>query len=300
MLAREAVVVERERALRRAADRRDRGVRQAQDTPGLEPLDDREDAAISTIGRAAECTFSFDDDSLSREHAILLRAGGEYILKDTSTNGSFVNDARLTTPTSLRDGDRIQLGSGTLLRFALVDEQEEAALRRVYEAAILDGLTGVFNRKHLEERIAQELGLAIQNETPLSVVIIDVDHFKRVNDSYGHLAGDAVLKHVAALLAREVGTAGLVARYGGEEFVILARGLEVGDAVTLAERLRVAVGAAPIASPPHEIRITSSAGVASLACCGASLDRATLLGTADRRLYAAKEGGRNRVVGPGE
>ena len=258
------------------------------------------DAAISTIGRAAECTFSFDDDSLSREHAILLRAGGEYILKDTSTNGSFVNDARLTTPTSLRDGDRIQLGSGTLLRFALVDEQEEAALRRVYEAAILDGLTGVFNRKHLEERIAQELGLAIQNETPLSVVIIDVDHFKRVNDSYGHLAGDAVLKHVAALLAREVGTAGLVARYGGEEFVILARGLEVGDAVTLAERLRVAVGAAPISFPPHEIRITSSAGVASLACCGASLDRATLLGTADRRLYAAKEGGRNRVVGPGE
>jgi diguanylate cyclase (GGDEF)-like protein len=254
--------------------------------------------AIATIGRAPECTFSFDDESLSREHALVMWGAGEYILKDTSTNGSFVNDTRLTNVTVLRDGDRVQLGSSTLLRFAFVDDQEEAALRRVYEAAILDGLTGIFNRKHLEERIAVELSFALRNEAPLSVIIIDVDHFKKVNDTYGHLAGDAVLKHVAALLSRTVRPEDIVARYGGEEFVIVARGTDAAAAVVLAERLRATVSAEPIRFEAHEIRVTSSAGVASLLCCGQTRDRSTLLGTADRRLYSAKQSGRNRVVGP--
>jgi two-component system cell cycle response regulator len=249
--------------------------------------------ALTTLGRAPECTFSFDDESLSREHAIVMWGAGEYILKDTSTNGSFVNDTRLTNVTVLRDGDRVQLGSNTLLRFALVDEQEEAALRRVYEAAILDG---IFNRKHLEERIVVELSFALRHNEPLSVIIIDVDHFKKVNDTYGHLAGDAVLKHVATLLSKTVRPEDILARYGGEEFVIVARGTQLEAAVALAERLRMAVSAEPIQFDAHSIQVTSSAGVASLACCGPSRDRATLLGNADRRLYAAKQGGRNRVV----
>src|SRR5262249_33449534 len=120
-------------------------------------------SAVTTFGRSPDCTYSFDDESLSREHAVVIRAGGDYMIKDSSTNGSFVNDTRLTAPAILRDGDRIQLGSNTLLRFALVDDQEELALRRVYEAAILDGLTGVFNRKHLEERIAAELAFALRH-----------------------------------------------------------------------------------------------------------------------------------------
>ncbi|MBX3223935.1 MAG: GGDEF domain-containing protein [Labilithrix sp.] len=254
---------------------------------------------VATFGRVPECTFSFDDESLSREHAVVIRAAGEYMLKDTSTNGSFVNDARLTAPTILRDGDRVQLGSNTLLRFAYVDDQEEAALRRVYEAAILDGLTGVFNRKHLEERIATELAFALRHDEPLSVIIFDVDHFKKVNDTYGHLAGDAVLKSVAALLKRTVRPEDVLARYGGEEFVILARATAAPAAVALADRLRADVAADAITFEGREIRVTSSAGVASLACCGEARDRSTLLGTADRRLYAAKQGGRNRVVGPG-
>jgi two-component system, cell cycle response regulator len=253
--------------------------------------------AMATFGRATECTFSFDDESLSREHAIVLFGAGEYMIKDTSTNGSFVNDTRLTGTSLLRDGDRIQLGSNTLLRFAYVDEHEEASLRRVYEAAILDGLTGVFNRKHLEERIALELSLALRHDEPLSIIIIDVDHFKKVNDTYGHLAGDAVLKLVAGLLKRTVRPEDIVARYGGEEFVIVARGTELAAAIALGERLRTAVGAESIRFETHDIRVTSSAGVASLACCGPTRDRVTLLGTADRRLYAAKQSGRNRVIG---
>ena len=253
---------------------------------------------VATIGREPSCTFSFDDDSLSREHAVVLWGGGNYMIRDTSTNGTFVNDARLTAPALLKDGDRLQLGSNTLLRFAYVDEQEEAGLRKVYDAAILDGLTGVFNRKHLEERLALELDFALRHDAPLSVVILDVDHFKKVNDTYGHLAGDAVLKSVASLVSSLLRSSDLVGRYGGEEFVVVARGTVAAAAVELAERLRQAASELTIAFEGHQIRVTASAGVASLACCGPTRDRATLLGIADRRLYAAKEGGRNRVVGP--
>lgn len=252
---------------------------------------------MTTLGRAKECTFSFDDESLSREHAIIMRAAGTYILKDTSTNGTFINDQKLTSVAELKDGDRIQLGMGTFLRFSFVDDQEEAALRRVYDAAHLDGLTNVFNRKHLEERLTAELAYANRHGEPLSVIIIDVDHFKKVNDTYGHLGGDAVLKHMGVLLKKIMRPEDLLARYGGEEFVVIARGTEAPGAVQLAERLRQAVMAEAIPFDGKEIRITSSGGVASLADCETK-DRATLLGTADKRLYAAKEGGRNRIVGP--
>ena len=253
---------------------------------------------LTTFGRDPACTFSFDDESLSREHAVIMRAAGAYILKDTSTNGTFVNEKRLANVTELRDGDRVQFGANTFFRFQFVDALEEAALRKVYEAAHLDGLTGCYNRKHMEERIVSELAYAIRHNEPLSVIIVDVDHFKKVNDTHGHLAGDAVLKHMGALVKRLIRPEDILARYGGEEFVIIARGTDVQNAFILAERLRQAVESEAIHFEGKEIRITSSGGVASLACCGAQRDRAMLLGTADKRLYAAKTGGRNRVVGP--
>ena len=160
--------------------------------------------AIVTFGRSPDCTYSFDDASLSREHAHVVRIASDYVLKDTgSTNGTFVNDPRARGPCTLKDGDRVQLGLHTMLRFALVSESEEEALRRVYEAAIKDGLTGVCNRKHLDERLTTELAYGARHGTPLSVVIFDVDYFKKVNDTHGHLAGDAVLKVVASILGAE-------------------------------------------------------------------------------------------------
>ncbi len=255
---------------------------------------------IVTLGRSAECTFPFDDASLSRDHARVMRVGSEYVLRDDgSRNGTFVNNQRLAKATTLRDGDRVQLGSNTLLRFALVDEQEEAALRRVYEAAILDGLTGVFNRKHLEERIVAELAFAQRHHFPLAVVIIDVDYFKKVNDGYGHLAGDAVLKGVASLLQSIVRPEDVLARYGGEEFVVVARATTSAQGIELAERLRQAIEISPITFEDNQIRVTASAGVAAIGDPGIATDRAALLGAADARLYRAKESGRNRVVGTG-
>ena len=251
------------------------------------------------LGRADEADVRFDDVSLSRIHARVVRIGSEYVINDAgSTNGTYINDRRIDAPTSLKDGDRIQLGSNTTLRFSLVDLAEEQALRQVYEAAMKDGLTGIANRKHLEERLDAEVGYAIRHGSPLSIVMLDVDHFKRVNDPLGHLAGDAVLRHMGAALSAGLRQEDLVARYGGEEFVIVARGIEVMNALHVADRLRIWISQTPVYFENQQIWITSSAGVASLADCGDKKDKASLLAAADGRLYQAKHGGRNRVVGP--
>jgi diguanylate cyclase (GGDEF)-like protein len=252
-----------------------------------------------TLGRSDEATVRFDDVSLSRVHARIMRVAAAHVLSDAgSTNGSYVNDKRVESPVELRDGDRVQLGSATTLRFSLVDQAEEEALRQVYEAAMRDGLTGVFNRKHLEERLDAEVTYALHHQTHLSVIMIDVDFFKRVNDTFGHLAGDAVLRQMGTTLTRGVRTEDVVARYGGEEFVVVARGIDAYNACLLADRLRWTVSQTPIVYHGQQIWVTSSAGVASLVCCGEQLDKTTLMGIADKRLYQAKEGGRNRVVGP--
>ena len=254
---------------------------------------------VITLGRAEECNLRFDDASLSRVHARVMRIQGEFMLDDAgSTNGSYVNDQQLQKPVLLKDGDRVQLGSSTILRFSLVDEAEEQALRNVYEAAMRDGLTGISNRKHLEERLDAEIAFSVRHDTPLSVVMLDVDFFKRVNDTHGHLAGDAVLRNVAETLSRGLRTEDMLARYGGEEFVVVARGITAPNALRLADRLRWSVSQSPALFEGTSITVTSSAGVASLACCGDKREKAALLGLADGRLYQAKQGGRNRVVGP--
>lgn len=253
---------------------------------------------VSTLGRAPECTFPFDDASLSREHAQVLTIGPDYVLQDAgSRNGSFVNDERITGPWRLHDGDRVQIGVTTILRFSLVDEQEEEGLKRVYEAAVRDGLTNVYNRKHLEERLAAELAFAVRNGTNLSLMMFDVDHFKRVNDTFGHLSGDIVLKAVAWALQQGIRMEDTLARYGGEEFVVVCREIDAATATQVAQRLIWNIGQMPINIGPQVIHVSASAGVASLADCGAQRDRETLLGLADQRLYQAKESGRNRVVG---
>lgn len=175
-------------------------------------------ATTVTFGRAETCNYSWPDGSLSRVHAVLAQVAGAYVIKDEgSTNGTFVNDRRIEKTSRVVDGDRIQLGMYLTMRFSLVTEEEEAAQKRLYDAAMRDGLTGVFNRKHLEERLESEIAFATRHGTPLSVCMLDVDYFKQVNDTYGHLAGDAVLRNVAGVLGRGVRTEDVVGRFGGEE-----------------------------------------------------------------------------------
>ncbi len=233
---------------------------------------------------------------MSRVHAKLVKDGGSYVLLDAgSSNGVFINDVRIRRAT-LNDGDRVRLGSAVTLRFQLVDEQEERALQKVYESSVKDGLTGTWNRKYLDERLRGEVAYAIRHGSPLAVVIADIDHFKKVNDTYGHLVGDEVLKATAATMRAALRTEDLLARYGGEEFVVVARAVELNSAAQLAERLRILTERRPVAVDGHTIARTVSAGVATLACCGGERSVERLLGIADERLYRAKEAGRNRVV----
>jgi diguanylate cyclase (GGDEF)-like protein len=255
------------------------------------------EAAETTLGRDPKCTHAFDEASLSRIHARVVRTAGLYVLVDAqSRNGVYVNDAKVDR-TTLADGDRVRLGSAVALRFQMVDEQEERALVGVYEASVKDALTGAWNRKYLDERLRGEIAYAVRHKALLSIVLVDIDHFKKVNDTYGHLAGDDVLRATANTMRQAIRTEDILARYGGEEFVVLARGVDLKSGVQLAERLRIIAERSPVTAGDQVIARTLSAGVASVECCGPDPSVEQLLGLADERLYRAKESGRNRVVG---
>jgi diguanylate cyclase (GGDEF)-like protein len=256
------------------------------------------EGAESTFGRELTCTHAFDEASLSRVHARLVRKDRIYVVEDAgSRNGIFVNDVKVERA-QLHDGDRVRLGSAVTLRFQMVDEQEERALVKVYESSVKDGLTGAWNRKYLDERLAAELAYAVRHAgAQLSVVLVDIDHFKKFNDTYGHQVGDEVLKATAGVMRAAIRTEDLLARYGGEEFVVVARGVDLKSTTQLAERLRVVCERNKLQIDGQIITRTVSAGVATLECCGAEKTIAKMLGIADERLYKAKETGRNRVVG---
>jgi two-component system cell cycle response regulator len=254
-----------------------------------------------TIGRSTKATHRIEEPSVSNIHARIIRAEPNYILADEqATNGTFVNGERLTEPAHLKDGDRVQLGPVLVLRFTLVSEAEERSLKMVYESAHRDGLTGVFNRKHIEERLDAEIAYADRHGKALSVVMLDLDHFKKINDEHGHQAGDETLRAVGAIMQRGSRVEDIVGRYGGEEFVIVVRDTSGTAAAVVAERVRSQIAQAKIEHGGQALSVTASAGVASLACCGEKKNRETIIRIADDRLYQAKLKGRNRVVGPGE
>ena len=249
-----------------------------------------------TIGRTEESTLSFDDESLSRRHARVFRRRGVYFVEDLgSTNGTFVHGVAVTEAAPLEDGAHIQLGRATILRFTLRDDAELAERQRIYEATVRDGLTGAYNRHFLDERLASELSFAKRHGTWLSVLFIDADHFKRVNDEHGHAAGDEVLRRIAKVLGEQVRSEDEVARFGGEEFVVLLRGIHPPGVEIVADRLRAAVEALEIDVGGRSLRVTVSIGVATQSPEQERASVEALLAEADAALYRAKEAGRNRV-----
>ena len=250
----------------------------------------------SLIGRSTEATLRLDSEGVSRAHACILRKGKTYTIQDLgSTNGTYVDGLRIDRPVTLRDGIRIQIGT-TLMRFSLQDTLEQEAARRTYEMSVRDGLTGLYNRRHFDERLSAEHAFAIRHRTALAVLVIDVDHFKRINDQWGHPAGDAVLQALGRALHDSLRSEDLVARFGGEEFAILCRGIDVEGVRALGERVRRMVESMRIPAGGMTIKITASIGVAHNDCGAARAEQ--LVASADAALYAAKRGGRNRVTGP--
>jgi diguanylate cyclase (GGDEF)-like protein len=250
------------------------------------------------LGRASECHIHVEDLGASRRHARILRApDGAFTLEDLrSRNGTTVHGLPIETH-DLADGDRIGLGPSVFMRFAYTDQTEEDLLRRLYNSSIVDGLTGALNRTHLLERLSAELAFARRHKTSLCLLLVDIDHFKNVNDTWGHLAGDHVLRSTSALMKATLRAEDIFARYGGEEFVIVARGIGVDQGVLFAERIRQVVANANFSFERQAIRVTISIGVASLPCCPPGAGMRELVELADLRLYEAKRQGRNRTVG---
>lgn len=248
-----------------------------------------------TVGRHPTNSLRVDEDSISRSHARIVRSGDEYLVEDLgSRNGTFLAGKRVTRA-KLEHDSWLQFGPRVSFRFSMTDVREERLLRKLYESSTRDALTGAYNRLHFEERLRAEVAYAIRHRTQASLLIIDLDHFKRVNDTYGHPAGDAVLKRACEACARALRTEDVFARFGGEEFAVVLRGIDLKGAARLGERLRQAVSAEVVEHEGHRIQVTLSAGAASIACCR-SPSAEELISIADRRLYAAKQAGRNRVA----
>jgi two-component system cell cycle response regulator len=249
------------------------------------------------VGRAAGCDLRIDDASLSRQHCRVRLTNGTFFVEDLgSRNGTMVDGARISAPLALHDGALIQLAAGTIIMFSHQEDLEVQAEQRLYASAVLDPLTGLHNRRHLDARLKAEYAFASRHQTPLSVLLIDIDHFKQVNDTHGHPGGDAALRVLAERLTRTVRTEDIVARYGGEEFAVVARGIESTGAMLLAERIRASVAAVAV---PHEdkiIKFTLSVGTATMTRERVFETPVALLKAADDALYQAKAGGRNRCV----
>jgi two-component system cell cycle response regulator len=246
------------------------------------------------MGRAADAAIRLQDDGISRHHARIIEVRGELYVEDLkSANGTLLNGHRIGSAV-LRDGDKIQMGSTTILKFTHADELEENFQQKMYDAALHDGLTNAHNQRHFLDRLPIEVSFAKRHGTPLSLLMLDVDHLKRVNDDYGHPAGDYVLTTLAQIVRRTLRAEDLFARYGGEEFAILCRGAIVDNALKLAERLRAKVDTFVFEHHGQRIRITISVGVASWFDQPDSTTQ--LIADADAALYKAKARGRNRVV----
>jgi two-component system cell cycle response regulator len=248
------------------------------------------------IGRARSSTIRLDDDGVSRSHAKLTCHGSEVHIEDLgSANGTFVNWEAVVSRRPLKDGDKITLGSVTILKFTHNDDVDESFHRRMFEAALRDGLTNAYNKRYFTERIAKELAYARRHGAPLSLIMLDIDHFKSVNDTFGHPAGDAVLIQLSSVALATLRTEDVFARYGGEEFAVLCRGVDVKDAAIVADRLREWVGAMRTRHDGREVAVTLSLGVAGYPDIDAE-NPEQLITAADEALFEAKRDGRNRVV----
>jgi two-component system cell cycle response regulator len=258
------------------------------------------EAEETVIGRSDAASVCIEEASISRMHARILRTGDGYAIEDlSSTNGTFVS-ARRVIRAALCPGDRVQIGATCVFRFAIVDEKEETLQRRLYESSTRDSLTGAFNRRALFEQIEAEVAHARRSHDPLSLLMIDVDHFKRINDAHGHGVGDQVLRSIAECAAATVRAGDVFARYGGEEFATLARAASLAEATALAERLRAAVAALRVEVGTESLGVTISVGVAALDECEPISDVPDFVSVADGRLYIAKMQGRDRVCGAGD
>src|SRR5262249_32651951 len=216
------------------------------------------------IGRGGRASIRLLDEGISREHAQIAVEGTRVFLQDLgSTNGTFCNGLKVDRR-ELVDGDKILVGSTTILKFTYHDNLDEMFQKQMYESALRDGLTKAFNKKYFTDRLESEFTFATRHASSLALVLFDLDHFKKVNDTYGHQAGDYVLLQVSTLLSAALRAEDVFARYGGEEFAVICRGSDMNQAPVVGERLRKAVESHKYVYDKKQIPVTISVGIAVL------------------------------------
>jgi diguanylate cyclase (GGDEF)-like protein len=249
-----------------------------------------------TIGREVGSTIHVDLDNVSRKHAKLFWRDGKVCIKDMkSTNGTFLNDEELdSVEVPLRSGDLIKIG-GSIFKFLYGGDVESLFHEEIYRITIMDGLTQLYNKRYFLEFLEREMARGLRYGRPLSLMMIDIDHFKEVNDKFGHLAGDYVLRELAAKVKSKVRREECLARFGGEELALVTPENGPERARKFAEKIRATVEAHKFVFDGKAISLTLSIGVADMA--PEFTEPALFIRSADQNLYLAKEQGRNRVVG---
>jgi diguanylate cyclase (GGDEF)-like protein len=246
------------------------------------------------IGRSSSNDLFIDQESISRHHARISFDGASYWIADLgSTNGTYVND-ELVREQRLRDGDQVRIGR-SILKFMTGENVEVHYHEEIYRLMTVDGLTQIFNRRYFNEALEREVNRSRRYTRVLSLVVFDIDHFKAVNDTYGHLVGDSALRLISTAVKPRLRREDIFARVGGEEFAVLLPEITIEGARVIAEKIRSIVQATPLKHEQDLIRCTVSLGVAALLDDEGSAD--ALYKRADEHLYAAKQAGRNRVRG---
>jgi two-component system, cell cycle response regulator len=246
------------------------------------------------LGRSSECDVPINDTWISRKHARISLVNGQIIFEDLgSTNGCFVNDQKIDRCV-LNVNSRIQLGP-MVLKVSFMDESEAQYDQKLFVDATTDPLTKIHNRRWFYERAQTELHAAKRGTGAVHMILLDIDFFKKVNDTYGHQAGDFILQEVALLLKQAKREEDLLARYGGEEFIVFFKNIPKEEAWAVAERMRKTVESASFVFSGQSIPIRISLG---LFCTEGDQNHSLddLISQADKALYQAKENGRNQVV----
>jgi len=249
----------------------------------------------AVIGRGQVADVRLDDASVSRAHCRIEREGMDFVLIDLGSRNGTQHNGKNVSRIVLAEGDKIQVGNNVLMKFGVVDEVDAEYQARILTSMQRDALTGAYNRAFFDAFLQRSLATASPLTVPMGVLLLDIDHFKRVNDTHGHLVGDIVLKECARRWTQALRRDDVLARFGGEEFVVLCPLQSVLVARQVAERLRLAVAEAPFdpGRGAPQLTITVSIGVA---LSSPEVSPLALLAAADAALYASKHRGRNLVT----